>query len=147
MIIPPFLVHWLNTSPDTFEHLLPLAHKYNIRLVVVQRRDYAGSSQYTDEEMRLLRENPTLFFQNAGAVFVHFLHYIVKNTHVCKPTEDRSRGGVSLSAWSLGCAYAMSTFAEDSAVDQAIRDAIDPYITALVLYGHGSVHSVIRLLT
>lgn len=122
-------------KPDGFEHLLPLAHNHNLRLVLLQRRDYAGSSKYTDEEISHLLRNPEVFFKKEGALLAHFVHYLVSYTHVHRPTEDRTKGGISILGWSMGATYAMSMFNEQSMLEQTVYSAIEPYATTLVLYG------------
>lgn len=124
--------------PDGFEHLLSLAHKHNIRLVLVQRKDYAGSPKYTDEEMSLLLEKPKLFFKKTGEVLMHFVHYLVSHTHVHKPTEDRTKGGICIVGWSIATTFAMSMFAEQSKLEEAVYSAIEPYVSTLIFYGNSS---------
>jgi hypothetical protein len=60
----------------------------NLRLVIPQRKGYAGSSTFTDAEVADLPKHPTEFFKKAGTILAHFLQYLVTETQVCKPTED-----------------------------------------------------------
>ncbi|KAF7763498.1 hypothetical protein Agabi119p4_8035 [Agaricus bisporus var. burnettii] len=107
-------VHGLFFNAYSIERLLPFAHQSNIRLIIVMRRDYPGSSRYTDEEMALVTENPELFFNRAGALYLQFLHHILKKTPVCKPSMDRSRGGgICLAGWSLGNSFATWALCEN----------------------------------
>ncbi len=123
-------------SLDNFEHLLPLAHKSNFRLVIPQRKDYSGSSKYTDAEVAVLNENPRVFFENAGLTLARFVDHIIQNTKVYKPSEDRSKGGISIVGWSLGATHAMAMFAERIQLDDSTYSTIEPYVNSLVLYGN-----------
>ena len=38
----------------TFVKLLPLAHAHNTRIILINRRDYPGTTPYTDEERAAL---------------------------------------------------------------------------------------------
>ena len=40
---------------ETFKRIIPLAGRHNVRLVIVNRRDYPGSSPYTDEEINSVK--------------------------------------------------------------------------------------------
>jgi hypothetical protein len=126
----------VDTITDGFRHLLPLAPKFNLRLVLVQRRDYAGSTRYTDEEMSTLTsDNPIVFLCRWGQVFAHFIHYLVRNTVVCKLSDDCLMGGIAVSGWSIGNAFAMSMFYEGTGLDQEVYRDIEPYLSTLILYG------------
>ncbi|EKM76772.1 hypothetical protein AGABI1DRAFT_115646 [Agaricus bisporus var. burnettii JB137-S8] len=125
-------VHGFLFNAYSIERLLPFAHQCNIRLIIVMRRDYPGSSRYTDEEMVLATENPELFFSRAGVLYLQFMHHILKNTSVCKPTMDRSKGGICLAGWSLGNSFAMCALCENELVDKKVYDDLEPYFTAYI---------------
>jgi pimeloyl-ACP methyl ester carboxylesterase len=120
---------------DNMERLLPFAHKYNIRLILVMRRDYPGSSPFTDEDKALAAENRELFFKTTGALYLQFMHHILKNTYVCKATEDRSKGGICLAAWSLGNGFAMWTARENDLLDKKVYDDLEPYFNTYIFIG------------
>lgn len=136
---PPLLI-FLEPIPilDGFEHLLPLAHKYNLRLVFLQRRDYSGSSKYTDTEIATLDKNPRVFFKDVGLTLARFVCYLIQNTTVCLPSEDRSKGGICIAGWSLGAINATTMFAGEGVLDDPSYPTILPYVTTLVLYGNPS---------
>ncbi|XP_006463276.1 hypothetical protein AGABI2DRAFT_179686, partial [Agaricus bisporus var. bisporus H97] len=129
-------VHGLFFNAYSIERLLPFARQSNIRLIIVMRRDYPGSSRYTDEEMALVTENPELFFNRAGALYLQFLHHILKNTPICKPSTDRSRGGgICLAGWSLGNSFATWALCENKLVDRKVYDDLEPYFTTYIFIG------------
>ncbi|KAF5357127.1 hypothetical protein D9756_006472 [Leucocoprinus leucothites] len=129
------LVHGCHFNSYGFKHLIPIAPQVNLRLVLVQRRDYAGSSKYTDDEMSVLRsDNPTAFFGTAGEVMAQFVHYLVSNTEVCTASEDRSSGGIAIAGWSIGNVFAQSMFFEGATLNEETYAAIEPYVLSLVLY-------------
>ncbi len=134
----------LNTvTTDNFEHLIPRAHTYNLRLVIVQRKDYSGSSEYTDAEMATLEGDPPAFFQGVGLTLARFVYYLIQNTPVCKPSEDRSKGGIGIAGWSLGAIHAMAMFAGLNGLDSLTYSAIMPYVYTLTLYGNTSFDLVL----
>ncbi len=125
----------LMTIPDGFEQLLPLAPKFNFRLVALQRKDYSGSSRYTAAELATLTRNTRVFFESAGLTLAQFVHYIIQNTTVCELSEDRSKGGIAIVGWSLGVTHAMAMFTERVKREDSIYSTIAPYVSTFVVYG------------
>ena len=44
-----------NHDPAIFRKLLPVASSHSLRVICLARRDYPGSSPYTDEKIRIIR--------------------------------------------------------------------------------------------
>ncbi len=89
---------------DTFHKLIPMAAENNLRLVILNRRDYAGSTKYTDEELAELREGKTEFLQRLGSESAYFLAWFIKTNDIPKIGADGKSGGLATIGWSLGTA-------------------------------------------
>ncbi|TFK79290.1 hypothetical protein K466DRAFT_668161 [Polyporus arcularius HHB13444] len=92
-----------------------LGHNYNTRLVLVNRRDYPGSTQYSEEERALIaplhedaraedfakaRENGLQFMANRAREVYGLLEDLVRREHI--PPADRvmKTGGIVVAGWS-----------------------------------------------
>ncbi|KAJ3571793.1 hypothetical protein NP233_g3516 [Leucocoprinus birnbaumii] len=128
------LLHGFHFNSRGFIHLFPLASQFNLRLILAVRRDYEGSTRYTDAEISTLgSESPFNFFAEAGGLLAEFLYYLVKNTKVCEATKDRLAGGIAVAGWSLGSVFAQTMFYERTPIDEKTYTLIEPYVLSLIL--------------
>ena len=80
--------------------MLPLASQYNLRLILVNRRDYPGSSPYSDEDRRNISNSEDLeayeaFFVARASEFAKFTEWIITHETIPKADwkeKDRSEG-------------------------------------------------------
>ena len=87
---------------DTFHRLLPMAAPNNLRLVILNRRDYAGSTKYTEAELESLREGRREFLENLGLETITFLAWFATTQDIPKLSADRKTGGFVTIGWSMG---------------------------------------------
>jgi hypothetical protein len=120
---------------DTFHKLLPFAAKDNVRLVIVNRRDYAGSTKYTDDNLKDLNEGKASFMERLGAEVGHLLVWFAQTHKIPKISADRKSGGLSLMGWSMGNATSMSLFGYPEFVGKDTYTKLGPYFRQLILYG------------
>ncbi len=128
----------------TFVKLVPLAHKYNARIVLVNRRDYPGATPYTEEELTPLREaNVAKDPSTAHALFMPYLkerarelhtflvHFVVENDI---PSVDGNTGGIVLAGWSLGSIWMTALLAHVHTFP-VVDVELGAYMRRIVLHG------------
>lgn len=130
--------------PDTFSKLLSFGAKDNVRLVVVNRRDYAGSTKYTDEDIRDLNEGRAAFMERLGAEVAHLLIWFAETHKIPKISVDHKTGGFSIMGWSFGNATTMALLGSPEYVGKEAYRKLEPYFRQLIMYG---TFSAIELLT
>jgi hypothetical protein len=121
---------------DIFHKLLPFGQKDNIRLVIVNRRDYDGSTKYTDDNLKEFHEGKMSSLDRLGAEVAHFLVWFVETQKIPKINAARSSGGFSVMAWSMGNATLLCLLGCPEYVGTEAYTKLEPYCRQLVLYGY-----------
>ncbi|KAF9020543.1 alpha/beta-hydrolase [Hymenopellis radicata] len=129
-----FLFHGSAFTGHTFHRLIPMAAANNLRLVIVNRRDYPGSTKYTDEELQSLKEGKQEFLEAVGRETLTFLSWYVKNHDIPKLSADRKLGGIVVLGWSLGAATPLAMLAYPETIPKELYDSVEPYLKQAVLY-------------
>ncbi|KAF5334552.1 hypothetical protein D9758_015777 [Tetrapyrgos nigripes] len=117
-------------------HLHQHAHSLNLRTVIWNRREYPGSTRYSDEEIEDQVNGRTGFLKGLGVLMKDFLEKFIRQENIPK-TNHRKTGGVVILGWSIGCITAMSLFFPDTGVfDDDVEGycTLESYVRDLVLY-------------
>ncbi|KAK0460403.1 uncharacterized protein EV420DRAFT_209411 [Desarmillaria tabescens] len=128
------IFHGSAFTGHTFHKLLPMAGENNLRLVILNRRDYAGSTKYTDEELAELREGKTEFLQRLGSESAYFLAWFVKTHDIPKIGTDGKSGGLATVGWSLGTTTPLSILSHPEVIPSETYDALEPYFRQMIFY-------------
>lgn len=116
---------------------------YNIRIVLVNRRDYPGSDPYTDVERSQLAAAATAseaealrivedYMRDRARELFDFLAAYVKQEHI--PTRRGGCGGIVFCTWSFAATW-MTTFLGNAALFSAGDIDLTQYLRRVVLYG------------
>lgn len=85
----------LDRMLGSFQRLLPLAAPSNVRLIIVNRRDYSGSSKYSDSDLERLNSGCESFMEQLGLEIAQLLLWITSALKIPKISRDRRSGGKS----------------------------------------------------
>ncbi|KAL5537017.1 hypothetical protein ACEPAF_840 [Sanghuangporus sanghuang] len=118
------IVHGTGSHGQIFRRLLPLAPKHNVRLVLVNRRDYPGSSPYIEEDLSKAR----------ASEFARFIKTFIEKENIPKASSDWNRGGVVLMAWSSGNGYILPLLAHIDTIPEETRQFIEPYFRSHIVF-------------
>ncbi|EEB93610.1 hypothetical protein MPER_07705, partial [Moniliophthora perniciosa FA553] len=116
-----------------FEKLHDYAHELNLRVLIWNRRDYPGSTKYTDEELEELNQGKKIFIDRLGAQVADFLKQFIEKEKIPKATPDRKAGGIAVMGWSMGTATAMSLFSDPSIISSELYNHLKEYVKDLIL--------------
>ena len=134
-----FLLHGHTFYSPIFNRLIPLAPKYNIRIVAITRRDYSGSAPYTSAELEVIMHGDTAaktgFLQARALEIASFLEKFTQENNLPQSSPDGKQGGIALLGWSLGNVLALSVVGLAQHFPRGLQDNLDPYLRRLVLYG------------
>ncbi|KIJ37276.1 hypothetical protein M422DRAFT_33820 [Sphaerobolus stellatus SS14] len=132
-----FLIHGHTYHSPIFERLLPLAHKFNLRIVAVTRRDYVGSTPFSQEELDLLRKEDAdvklSFIIERAQEMALFMDKFVAQNKLPKAIADGS-GGVAIAGWSLGNLVALSVVGLADHFPKELAERLEPYLRRVILY-------------
>ena len=125
--------------------LLPLAHKYNARVVLPNRRDYPGSAPFSPEELANLTKLANAAPGSPEAVegterevktraqeVYDYLIDLVKTEHI--PPVQGKTGGIILAGWSFGAVW-ISALLANVATFPVGEIRLRDYVRQLVYYG------------
>ncbi|KAI0355228.1 hypothetical protein OH77DRAFT_1437142 [Trametes cingulata] len=138
------ILHGLGWHAGNFKKLLPFAKQLNVRIVLVNRRDYPGSRPYTPEERaalaRLASADPSPEAAADTAAFVKqhardiydFLADFVQHERVPAP-QGNATGGIVIVGWSLGC-ISMNALLANVGSFPVGNIQLSKYVRRVVLY-------------
>ncbi|KAJ7237967.1 Alpha/Beta hydrolase protein [Mycena rebaudengoi] len=110
------------------------AHSNNLRVILWNRRDYRGSTKYTDEELEDLKDGRKVFQDRLAIQLAWFLEHFIKHEKTPKLAADRSSGGFILMGWSFGNATTLSLFSDPAVIPKPLYETVEPYLASVVLY-------------
>lgn len=137
-----------------FRRMIPYAAPNNLRLVLLNRRDYPGSTSLTDTELSALKaicdptspaydaskslEAQSNFLKARGFEVAEFMAWFAKTENIPKVVdkEDEGKeGGMALVAWSSANGTALGLFAHLKELRREAREALEPYMRTYLYYG------------
>jgi hypothetical protein len=107
----------------------------NIRLVVVNRRDYAGSTKYTDKDLKDLNAGDQSFMERLGLEVAYLLLWFAETHKVPKISADRKSGGFAVMGWSIGSATPLAVLAYPEVIGKEVYQKLEPYFRRLIFFG------------
>ncbi|KAJ6611318.1 Alpha/Beta hydrolase protein [Mycena sp. CBHHK59/15] len=128
------VLHGSAFNGDGFVRLHEHAHKHNLRVILWNRRDYRGSTKYTDEELEDLKAGRKIYQDRLAIQTAWFFEHFIKHENTPELSADRKTGGFILMGWSFGNATTLALFSDPAVIPKALYDTIEPYIMSLVIY-------------
>ncbi|KAK1235459.1 hypothetical protein PQX77_001311 [Marasmius sp. AFHP31] len=136
------IVHGLGFPGAGFEPLQTQALSSNLRVIALNRRDYPGSTPFSDVELEALHSGngsrAQEFHANLGLHLWLFLKKLIEEEDVPPistkvPAGAQRSGGIVLMGWSLGVAFTLPAFANPKVVGDNYK-LLERYIKALIIY-------------
>ncbi|KAG7087825.1 hypothetical protein E1B28_013764 [Marasmius oreades] len=127
------VLHGCGFNGYGLEKLHGLAHQFNLRTVLWNRRDYPGSTPYTESELEELEQGQKIFIDRTGRQLGEFLVQFIEVEKIPKATDDFKAGGIAIMGWSAGAASAMMLFSDADVVPSATYSILEQYVKDLVL--------------
>jgi hypothetical protein len=101
----------------------------------VNRREYAGSTKYTHDNLKDLNNGSASFMERLGAEVAHLLNWFAETHRVPKIGADRKSGGFCVMGWSMGSATPMALLGYPEFIGKEAYRKLEPYFRQLILYG------------
>lgn len=140
------LVHGAMINSATFERLLPVGPKYGIRVIIMNSRDYRGSTPYTAEELAQLAspdiETQALAVRRWGREVAQFLAYVCRSLGISPAAGGRNSkdsDGLVLATWSLSGVAALSILGDPETMGKDLTNTLAPYLRKIILYDSPSI--------
>ncbi|KZT18636.1 hypothetical protein NEOLEDRAFT_1173481 [Neolentinus lepideus HHB14362 ss-1] len=135
------VIHGSSYHSAIFTKLLPLAAQHNLRLVLLNRRDYPGSTPVFPEEVDKIRSTDlnvnAAILRELGLQIGSFLAWYVYAASIpsVEIGEDgSSKGGLAVLAWSSGNTLVSAAIANLSRLEEEKKVRLRGYLRAYVIY-------------
>lgn len=125
----------LTIFADIFSKILPLGAEKNIRIVAVNRREYPGSSKYTEEDLADLHAGRVEFLHQRGHEVGNFLAWFAESHAIPRISNNGKSGGFAVLGWSIGTNALLSLLAFPAAIPAELNIQLKLYLRKLILYG------------
>jgi pimeloyl-ACP methyl ester carboxylesterase len=119
---------------EIFARLLPQAISHYLRIVLLDRRGYGGSTTYSESEVESLKLGHKEFLQTMGRQVAEFLVYFLERNEIPHASADGYSGGIVLIGWSIGAVWALSLLAHSEIPTNYLKK-LQPYVKNVVLVG------------
>jgi hypothetical protein len=107
-------------------------------MVIVNRREYSGSSKYTDAEIHDLYAGRKSFMERLGLQVTNFLLWFVHAHDIPRSSNDQKSGGLAVMGWSIGNVTSLAFLGQPDVVPQESYQKLKPYIKEVILFGPNS---------
>lgn len=126
-----------------YRRMVPFAAYNNLRLVLINCRDYPGSTLYSATELEALSstdpEKQALSLQARGLEFIEFIRHFVESENIpplVRNSDGASQsGGFSLLGWSSGNCQTIPVLAHADLAPEHTRKLFDLYFRSYIAYG------------
>lgn len=111
-----------------------------MRLIVMQRKHYPGSTPYTISELDDLKQGKRMALDRLGVLVAQFLKHIIDVGGVpkfCVDADGHKRGGISILSLSIGAVTAATLFSDCGDIP---RELLGLYINNLIICGMRYLH-------
>ncbi|OBZ73446.1 hypothetical protein A0H81_06664 [Grifola frondosa] len=139
------MLHGGAVHSATFRRLIPFAHQNNIRLVLVNRRGYPGTTPFTASELQCIytADLPAQsdLLRSQGAYVAEFLLWFIRKEGIPPKldTDGEKSGGISVLGWSIGNAPVISFLAHAHELSDADQAVLGAYLRTAIMYDPPSV--------
>ncbi|KIM92127.1 hypothetical protein PILCRDRAFT_810144 [Piloderma croceum F 1598] len=128
------IFHGTAFNGNIFSKLVPFAAQDNIRLVLVNRRHYSGSTKLTDSEFQELKAGQKSFMERMSRQVANFLLWFAESYKIPQISSDRKTGGFALMGWSFGNAFTISVLGHPEAMPKDSYQKLEPCFRQLIMY-------------
>ena len=114
-----------------FQRLLDLAGPRQLRAIAINRREYPGTTPYSEDERRVIREGSfeerKNFLQEQGILLALAVDGLIE--------ELSLRGPVAVAGWSLGTAFTISLYCSINSLSDNVQHRLKNSIKTFILLG------------
>ncbi|KAJ3871571.1 hypothetical protein F5051DRAFT_457042 [Lentinula edodes] len=127
-----FVVHGHTYHSGLFKKLLQVAHSHSHRMIAVNRREYAGSTPYSEAELKVFAEGPDeerfKLLITEGANLALLLDGLIDSLSLPK------NGDIAIVGWSLGNIFTIPLLASINTLPPQVRDRLGLHVKRTILW-------------
>ncbi|EJF62068.1 hypothetical protein DICSQDRAFT_12150, partial [Dichomitus squalens LYAD-421 SS1] len=146
------LLHGYGWHSGVFAKLVPIAGRFNARVVLVNRQDYPGAEPFTLEERAELlkaaielktnplsaRDRLDVFMKGQAREIYDLLIHLVAEHHIPPARPEANTGGIIIGGWSFGASWMTALLANVASFP--VHDIeLSRYVRRVVFYDTSDV--------
>ena len=124
-----------------FQKTLAEANRQGIRLIVLNRRDFPGSTSLSEDDLAPIKPAEAdaskliAFLHERALEIIGFIHAVIKELTL--PVQIAQGGAISILGWSLGSMYCFAIIDAFMAPDLPIKtkEMVKECISSVILFG------------
>ncbi|TFY75573.1 hypothetical protein EWM64_g8439 [Hericium alpestre] len=136
------IIHGTAIHGAIFRPMMAFAAPNRLRIVVVNRRNYPGSTPHTEDELVAIAKGSSLESQSAfiarqGLEIAEFLSWFIETQDIPQAHEDEEgtvHGGLALAGWSSANTLVFALLSHLTQVPDKTRATIEPYLRTCFHY-------------
>ncbi|TFK51294.1 hypothetical protein OE88DRAFT_1680018 [Heliocybe sulcata] len=128
------IYHGSAFTGHNFDRLFPYGGRDNVRVVIINRRDYPPSSLYSEAELEDMNQGRKVALEVISRDTANFLLWFATTQKIPRISTDRRAGGFALMGWSLGSATPVALFGHPQSVPKETFTQLEAYVRQLILF-------------
>jgi len=132
-----FAVHGMGYNNLIFKRVAALVASKHIRLVAINRRQYEGSTPYTEPEGMIpitgSDDDKAGFIVSRGIELANFIDAFIQKNDLPPISNDGKTGGVAILGWSAGNLLTCAAIANIGSLSAASKDRFKLYLRAHIM--------------
>ncbi|KAF7317637.1 AB hydrolase-1 domain-containing protein [Mycena kentingensis (nom. inval.)] len=126
------IIHGHTFHAGTFQRLLPIAANKHLRIVCINRREYNGSTLYSDAELEVFQSGTEAqraeLHAAQGRDLALCLDGLIRTLGIPKA------GGIALAGWSLGCTLLCALLASIDSLPDATKARLSEWVHTAIIF-------------
>lgn len=122
--------------------MMPFAAPNNVRLVLLNARDFGQSTPFSEAEMKAIlskdKATQAAFMRGAAPEYAAFLDWFIRHEGIPPVKMDAKgvkTGGIGLFGWSAASDWFIPMLALADAIPEGTRALVGEYLRTYVMYG------------
>jgi len=134
------IIHGTYFNGGVFKPTFPFAAQHNLRFVVLNQRDYAHSTPYSEDELKQLtsgdKNQQEDFIDSRVRELAKFLEWFIEKEAIPLSTsiDDRRSGGLSIMSWSTGNHLSLAFLARGNILPTKTKETLNRYLRSYIIY-------------
>jgi hypothetical protein len=129
-----------NICAGIFDKVSAIAPKAGLRIVSIARRNYPGSSMYTEEERKVIAngtdQQKRALLDTLGRELAIFYVLFIQKHDIPPISRDGKAGGVVLLGWSSGSTPMLAAISQIEYLPKDAQAQLRSHVRAVILQGH-----------
>jgi hypothetical protein len=101
----------------------------------LNRREYSGSTKYTDAEIDDLFSGRKSFFEQLALEMTHFLLWFIQTYNIPCISNNGKSGGLAIMGWSMGSITSLTVLGQPEVIPETSYRTLEHYLREMILFG------------